>query len=313
MSIAAATTEGTVPFRGHQTWYRVTGDLAASTAAGKVPLVVLHGGPGVPHDYTLRIAGLAAGGRAVVHYDQLGCGRSTHLPEAGADFWNVQLFLDELDNLLDGLGIRDSYDVLGQSWGGMLAAEHAVLRPAGLRALVIANSPASMELWLAEANRLRAELPADVQDALLRNEQAGTTDSQEYLDAEKVFYDRHVCRVVPNPPEVVASFEALAQDPTVYHSMNGPSEFHVIGTMKDWTVIDRLDQVVAPTLLVNGRYDEATPACVQPFADRIPDVRWEVFEESSHLPQVEEEERYLQVVGAFLDTYDSRATATATA
>jgi len=313
LSIAAATTEGTVPFRGHQTWYRVTGDLAASTAAGKVPLVVLHGGPGIPHDYTLRIAGLAAGGRAVVHYDQLGCGRSTHLPEAGADFWNVQLFLDELDNLLDGLGIRDSYDVLGQSWGGMLAAEHAVLRPAGLRALVIANSPASMELWLAEANRLRAELPADVQDALLRNEQAGTTDSQEYLDAEKVFYDRHVCRVVPNPPEVVASFEALAQDPTVYHSMNGPSEFHVIGTMKDWTVIDRLDQVVAPTLLVNGRYDEATPACVQPFADRIPDVRWEVFEESSHLPQVEEEERYLQVVGAFLDTYDSRATATATA
>lgn len=313
MSIAAATTEGTVPFRGHQTWYRVTGDLAASTAAGKVPLVVLHGGPGIPHDYTLRIAGLAAGGRAVVHYDQLGCGRSTHLPEAGADFWNVQLFLDELDNLLDGLGIRDSYDVLGQSWGGMLAAEHAVLRPAGLRAVVIANSPASMELWLAEANRLRAELPADVQDALLRNEQAGTTDSQEYLDAEKVFYDRHVCRVVPNPPEVVASFEALAQDPTVYHTMNGPSEFHVIGTMKDWTVIDRLDQVVAPTLLVNGRYDEATPACVQPFADRIPDVRWEVFEESSHLPQVEEEERYLQVVGAFLDTYDSRATATATA
>ena len=313
MSIAAATTEGTVPFRGHQTWYRVTGDLQASAAAGKVPLVVLHGGPGVPHDYTLRIAGLAAGGRAVVHYDQLGCGRSTHLPEAGADFWNVQLFLDELDNLLDGLGIRDSYDVLGQSWGGMLAAEHAVLRPAGLRALVIANSPASMELWLAEANRLRAELPADVQDALLRNEQAGTTDSQEYLDAEKVFYDRHVCRVVPNPPEVVASFEALAQDPTVYHTMNGPSEFHVIGTMKDWTVIDRLDQVVAPTLLVNGRYDEATPACVQPFADRIPDVRWEVFEESSHLPQVEEEERYLQVVGAFLDTYDSRATATATA
>ena len=313
MSIAAATTEGTVPFRGHQTWYRVTGDLAASTAAGKVPLVVLHGGPGVPHDYTLRIAGLAAGGRAVVHYDQLGCGRSTHLPEAGADFWNVQLFLDELDNLLDGLGIRDSYDVLGQSWGGMLAAEHAVLRPAGLRALVIANSPASMELWLAEANRLRGELPADVQDALLRNEQAGTTDSQEYLDAEKVFYDRHVCRVVPNPPEVVASFEALAQDPTVYHTMNGPSEFHVIGTMKDWTVIDRLDQVVAPTLLVNGRYDEATPACVQPFADRIPDVRWEVFEESSHLPQVEEEQRYLQVVGAFLDTYDSRATATATA
>ena len=307
MSIPEPTSEGTVGFRGHQTWYRITGDLEGSAAAGKPPLVVLHGGPGVPHDYTLRLAGIAAQGRAVVHYDQLGCGRSTHLPDKGADFWTVQLFLDELDNLLDALGIRTSYDVLGQSWGGMLAAEHAVLRPAGLRALIIANSPASMEIWLAEANRLRAELPADVQATLLRHEQAGTTDSAEYLAAEKVFYDRHVCRVVPNPPEVVASFDALAKDPTVYHTMNGPSEFHVVGTMKDWTVIDRLDQVVAPTLLINGRYDEATPACIQPFADRIPDVRWEVFENSSHLPQVEEEERYLAVVSAFLDSHDTPA------
>ena len=304
MAIPDATREGSVDFRGWKTWFRVTGDLEASLAGGKAPLVVLHGGPGVPHDYTLRIARIAEQGRAVVHYDQLGCGRSTHLPERGADFWDVQLFVDELDNLLVGLGISGAYDVLGQSWGGMLAAEHAVRRPAGLRSLVIANSPASMELWLSEANRLRAELPEDVQATLLHHEQAGSTDSAEYLEAEKVFYDRHVCRVVPNPPEVVASFSALAEDPTVYHTMNGPSEFHVIGTMKDWTVIDRLDQVEVPTLLINGRYDEATPACVQPFADRIPDVRWEVFENSSHLPQVEEEERYLQVVAAFLDAHD---------
>ncbi len=304
MDIPAATSEGTAEFRGWQTWYRVTGDLTATRDAGRVPLVVLHGGPGVPHDYTLRIAGVAEQGRAVVHYDQLGCGRSTHLPDKGADFWDVALFLDELDNLLEVLGIDDGYDLLGQSWGGMLAAEHAVRRPAGLRAMVIANSPASMELWLAEANRLREELPDDVQATLLREEQAGTTDSEQYAEAEKVFYDRHVCRVVPNPPEVVASFAALEEDPTVYHTMNGPSEFHVIGTMKDWSVVDRLDQVAAPTLLINGRFDEATPACVQPFADLIPDNRWEVFEKSSHLPHVEEPERYLQVVGAFLDAHD---------
>ena len=309
MSVPEPTSESTLDFRGWQTWYRVTGDLDASTAAGKAPLVVLHGGPGVPHDYTLRIAGIAAQDRAVVHYDQLGCGRSTHLREKGADFWTVDLFLDELDNLLEGLGIASSYAVLGQSWGGMLAAEHAVRQPAGLQALVIANSPASMELWLAEANRLREDLPAEVQDTLLRHEQAGTTDSAEYEAAEKVFYDRHVCRVVPNPPEVAASFGALAEDPTVYHTMNGPSEFHVIGTMKAWSVIDRLDQITAPTLLINGCHDEATPACVQPFADNIPDVRWEVFEDSSHLPHVEEEERYLQVVGAFLDSCDVPATA----
>jgi L-proline amide hydrolase len=176
-TVPDATTEGTVDFRGHHTWYRVTGDLAATRAAGLLPLVVLHGGPGVPHEYVLRIAGLAATGRAVVHYDQLGCGFSTHLPDQSPDFWTVQLFLDELDTVLAALGIDDGYALLGQSWGGMLAAEHAVRRPTGLRALVIANSPASMELWLAEANRLRGELPPEVQATLLAHEEAGTTGS----------------------------------------------------------------------------------------------------------------------------------------
>lgn len=298
--ISEPSREGTIDFRGFETWYRITGDLDS----GQTPLVVLHGGPGVPHDYTLRIAGVAATGRAVVHYDQLGCGRSTHLREKGADFWSVQLFLDELDNLLSALDIADDYSVLGQSWGGMLGAEHAARRPEGLRALVIANSPASMELWLAEANRLRGELPPAVQATLLAHEQAGTTDSPEYAAAEEVFYDRHVCRVVPNPPEVKASFAKLAEDPTVYHTMNGPSEFHVIGTLKGWSIVDRANQISAPTLLINGRYDEATDACMQPFADAIPDVRWETFAESSHLPQVEEEDRYLDVVTNFLASCD---------
>ena len=304
MGVPDASREGTVAFHGHETWFRVTGDLEATRADGRAPLVVLHGGPGATHDYVLRIARIAEHGRAVVHYDQLGCGRSTHLPDAEPDSWTVQLFLDELDAVLGGLGIADGYHLLGQSWGGMLAAEHAVRRPSGLRALVIANSPASMVLWLSEANRLRDLLPEQVQATLLRHERAGTTDDPEYAEAEKVFYDRHVCRVVPNPPEVAASFAALAQDPTVYHAMNGPSEFHVIGSLKQWSVVDRLPQVHAPTLLVSGRHDEATEATVQPFADGIPDVRWTIFEDSSHMPHVEQEELYLQVVGAFLDQHD---------
>jgi L-proline amide hydrolase len=300
VSIPEPSRTGTVDFRGWQTWYRVTGDLDA----GKTPLVVLHGGPGAAHNYTLRIAGMAAQGRAVVHYDQLGIGNSTHLRERGADFWTVQLFLDELDNLLAALGIAGRYHVLGQSWGGMLAAEHAVRRPPGLRGLVIANSPASMHLWLSEANRLRAELPAGVQRTLLAHEAAGTTDHPDYRAAEAVFNARHVCRIVPNPPEVAETFALIDADPTVYHTMNGPNEFHVVGTLKDWTVIDRLDRITAPTLLVSGRYDEATEATVQPYADRIPDVRWTIFDDSSHMPHVEEEQSYQRLVGAFLDDND---------
>lgn len=300
MAIPEPTTQGLAPFRGWRTWYRVTGDLNADRA----PLVVLHGGPGAAHDYTLRMARLAERGRAVVHYDQLGVGLSTHLPGRGAGFWTVRLFLDELDSLLGHLGITGGYHLLGQSWGGMLAAEHAVRRPGGLKGLVIADSPASMELWREECDRLRAGLPAEVERTLREHEAAGTTGSPEYRAAEKVFNARHVCMIVPNPPEVLASDAKTAEDPTVYHTMNGPAEFHVVGTLRDWSVVDRLHRVTAPTLLVSGRHDEATPRTVQPFADHIPDVRWQIFEHSSHMPHIEEEELFLQVVGSFLDSTD---------
>jgi L-proline amide hydrolase len=300
VAVPEPTATGYAPFGAWQTWYRITGDLRSGTT----PVVVLHGGPGAAHNYTLRMARLAEQGRAVIHYDQLGIGNSTHLPDKGADFWTVTLFLDELDSLLATLGIAGDYHLLGQSWGGMLGAEHGVLQPPGMRSLVICDSPASMELWGSEASKLIAQLPSEVQDALRRHEEAGTYDDPEYEAATKVFNDRHVCRVVPNPQEVSDTFSAIAADPTVYHTMNGPNEFHVIGTLGDWSVVDRAHLISVPTLLINGAYDEATAATMRPFFDAIPDVRWEVFAESSHMPHVEEEERFLEVVGAFLREHD---------
>jgi L-proline amide hydrolase len=292
--------EGYVPFRGYQTWFRVVGDLRAR----KMPVVILHGGPGAAHDYTDAFKLLANGGRAVIHYDQLGCGRSTHLRDKGADFWTPRLFLDELENLVAELGIAAGYHVIGQSWGGMLGAEHGITRPKGLRALVIADSPPSMELWVQEANRLRAALPPEVQATLLRHEKDETTSSPEYMAAVQVFYDRHLCRVKPQPEEVTRSFAQIAADPTVYYTMNGPSEFYVIGTLKRWSIIGQLDRITVPVLLISGRHDEATPAVVQPFADGIKGARWEIFENSAHMPHVEETERCMQVIGDFLAEHD---------
>ena len=289
--------EGYAPYGAYRTWYRITGDMAS----GKPPLIVAHGGPGCTHDYVDSFKDIAETGRAVIHYDQVGNGRSTHLPDKGGDFWTVDFFKAELHNLIDHLGIRQSYCLLGQSWGGMLSAEFSVDQPAGLKALVIANSPAAMVTWISEANRLRDALPADVQATLLKHEQAGTTDSADYTKATDVFNERHVCRVVPMPPEVKRTFDAIAEDPTVYHTMNGPNEFHVIGTMKDWSIVGRLSTINVPTLLISGRFDEATEACVQPYADEIPDVRWRIFEQSSHMPHVEERADCMAEVGAFLD------------
>ncbi|OWV74424.1 amino acid amidase [Rhizobium sp. R339] len=296
-----ATSEAYLPFRDYRTWYRVTGSLDR----GKLPLVVAHGGPGCTHDYVDSFKDIAAlDGRPVIHYDQLGNGSSTRLPDKGPDFWTVGLFLEELDALLAHLGIQDRYAFLGQSWGGMLGAEHAVRRPPGLKALVIANSPANMHTWVSEANRLRKELPQEVQDTLLKHEQAGSLTDPDYIAASRVFYDRHVCRVVPWPPEVARTFTIMDEDNTVYRNMNGPTEFHVIGTMKDWTIEDRLDRIEAPTLLISGKYDEATPLVVRPYLERVTGCEWVLFENSSHMPHVEEKQLCLATVSRFLSRHD---------
>jgi L-proline amide hydrolase len=301
MTFPAPTTEGYADFDGHRTWYRATGDLTA----GPPPLVALHGGPGATHDYLLTMTDLAADGRAVVHYDQLGNGKSTHLPDrmGDGDFWTVDLFVRELTNLVAHLGLS-AYHVLGQSWGGFLAQEYALTHPVGLRSMVLADTAASVPDFVAEANKLRAELPPEVEATLRRHEEAGTTDDPEYAAACQVFYDRHVCRVVPNPAEVQAAFAAIEADPTVYHTMNGPSEFHVIGSIRDWSAVDRLGQIDVPTLLVSGRYDEATPALQQTLAAGIHGAQWTLFEESSHMPHVEERSRYMQVVGDWMAKHD---------
>ena len=93
------TAEGLAPFRDYKTWYRITGDLKS----GKPPLFVLHGGPGCTHDYVDSYKLVADSGRAVIHYDQIGNGKSTHLPDKGGDFWTPEFFVAELEKAgIDG-------------------------------------------------------------------------------------------------------------------------------------------------------------------------------------------------------------------
>jgi L-proline amide hydrolase len=289
-----AVREGFVGFRGYRTWYRVVGDLG-KVAAGKLPVLMLHGGPGVPHDYLESLEALAATGRPVIFYDQLGCGNSDRPDDP--DLWTVGLFVEELGVVREALGLERIH-LLGQSWGGMLAMEYLLTRPVGIESVTIASSPASMPLWVEEANRLREELPPEVQATLLEHEAAGTTDSAAYQEAMMAFYGRHVCRIDPFPEYVDRAFAKLGQQ--VYETMNGPSEFHVIGKLKEWDIRARLGEIRLPALLTSGRYDELTPAQAKIVRDGIPGCRWMLFEESSHMPHAEEPERYLRVLDEFL-------------
>jgi proline-specific peptidase len=294
MSAAISMKEGFISFRGYKVWFGIAGEREEQ---GKLPLLCLHGGPGGSHDYLEPLSAMVNTGRRVVFYDQLGCGNSDH--PHNPKMWKVELFLEEVDVVRRALGIEQVH-LFGQSWGGMLAMEYTLTKPSGLASLVLADSPASMPQWIAETNRLRAELPPDVQQTLLKHEKDGTTNDPAYQEAMFVFYRRHLCRLDPWPDCLQRTFQKIMQNPEVYNTMNGPSEFNVTGTLKNWSIVDRLGEIRLPTLLLSGRYDEATPAVVETVQRGIHGSEWMVFENSSHMPHLEETERYIQVLSDFL-------------
>jgi L-proline amide hydrolase len=268
--------EGRLPFREYETWYRVVGD---GEAPGRFPLLVLHGGPGSSHDALDGLGALAEQGRRVVFYDQLGGGDSDKPDDPS--LWTVATFVEQLGSVRDALGL-DRIHLFGSSWGGMLALEYVLGRPEGLAGLVLNSTPTSAPRWAEETRRLHGELPPGLE------EQA----------AEKEFWRRHICRVVPEPEALGRSRAKFGKQ--VYETMWGPNEFTVTGTLRNWDVIERLGEIELPTLITSGRYDECTPVLVEPLHCGIRGSKWVLFEESSHTALLEETERYLGAVGSFL-------------
>ena len=282
--------EGWIDFYGYRTWYRIVGDPASS----QDPLLCLHGGPGSTHHYFAPLERLARDGRAVVVYDQLGCGGSDRPTDVE---WSLQLFLDELAAVRTQLGLERVH-LLGTSWGGMLALEHALSGFGGLTSLILSSTLASAEEWAVEAKRLRDELPAEVVAALDRHERAGTTDDPDYDRAMEPFNERHFHRGVETPPELARMVRERGRN--VYRAMWGPNEWTITGALRGWDVRPRLHEIDVPTLVIRGSYDLCTETIAHTLLRSIPHAREVVFEHSSHTPVLEETERYLEVVGEFL-------------
>ncbi len=290
--------EGFIPFLGYRTWFREVGE------GDRHPLLVLHGGPGGLHDYLEPLEQLAVSGRRVVFYDQLGCGASDH-PHDPA-LWTVELFRAEVAAVRVALGLPDCH-LLGQSWGAMLALEHALEWPEGVTSLVLADALVSEPEWSAEAEALKAALPAEVRETLDRHLAAGTTGSPAFTDAMMVYYRRHVCRLDPWPECLLRTFAGMEADPEVYETMWGPSEFHCSGTLRGADLSARLGEVAAPCLVLGGRFDESTPAMQARLHRALAGSEWVLFERSSHMPHLEETGEFLRVVGDFLDRVEAGA------
>jgi proline iminopeptidase len=257
-----------------RTWYRVTGE------GGRTPLVCLHGGPGSTHNYFRPLERLADE-RPVVFYDQLGCGRSDR-PDIP---WALALFIEELQQLCEHLGL-DEIHLLGTSWGGMLALEHALAQPRSVRSLVLSSTLASADEWVVEAKRLRDAIEGD---------------DDEVLDE---FERRHFFRGEGAPLELVRMREEKSK--AVYEAMWGRNEWTMTGALAGWDVRPRLAELRMPTLILRGAHDLSTPAISKTLVDGIPHAREVVFAESSHTPVLEETERYLGVVRDFLYAVEAR-------
>jgi len=216
--------EGYMPFMGYQTYYRIVDpdgcfDEASHTfrriendktnnADGlevkakerKSPIILLHGGPGSTHNYFELLDRVALSGRAVISYDQLGCGNS--FVDGHPELWTPQTWLDELCALIDYLHL-DSFHLLGQSWGGMLDIIYLIEKKAkGVKSAILSSTLSSSKLWASEQHRMIKFMSEEDQRAIAEAETKDDFSSEAYAKANEHFMLLHCAgEVTEDSPE----------------------------------------------------------------------------------------------------------------
>lgn len=289
--------EGYIHVPGGRVWYTRVGE------GDKTPLLVLHGGPGNTHDgLKAALGGVLGEERSVIFYDQLGSGNSDR-PE-DSSLWRTDRFVEELSCVREALDLKEVH-LFGHSWGTMLAASYLVDRkPSGVRSVIFSSPCFSAIRWKEDAEKYLADLPEEIRSVIARNEEQGTTDSEEYKEAMLEYYKRHVCRLEPYPPILV---EARAKaNKEIYMTMWGPSEFCPTGNLKTYDITSELHNIEIPSLFVCGRYDEAAPESTEYYSSLVAGSEFHVFENSAHISYLEETDEFIKVLRGFLDKVEAQ-------
>ncbi len=290
--------EGYMPFLEYKTYYRVVG----KNTGNKKPLVLLHGGPGSTHNYFEVLDRIAEeDGRQLVMYDQIGCGNS--YVENRPDLWNSKVWIEELIELRKHLGL-DEIHLLGQSWGGMQTLEYVCnYKPEGLKSIILSSTLPASWLWAEEAQRMIAQMPQDMQDAIKKATESGDYSSPEYQAAEAEYMRQHCAgEVTENDPECLRRPKKAGRESYVVGW--GPNEFTPLGTLKDYDVIDQLGDIKEPALIINGGNDLCTPYVAKFMYDRIPNSEWELFRTCRHMCFVEDNDHYVEILKKWMNKND---------
>jgi proline iminopeptidase len=281
-----------VPVRGgkYNVWVRRVGE-------GPVKVLLLHGGPGFSHAYLQCFEDfLPPAGIETYFYDQLGCLFSDNPDDQR--LWTVEGFRDEVEDVRRGLGLENVY-LYGHSWGGMLTYEYALEYPQHLKGIVISNMMASIPQYVKYVNKLRDELPPEVVRTMKKYEAKGDYEAPEYQQLVfGQFYAQHICRLDPWPAPVMAAMNVW--NTKIYNYMQGPNEFTITGTFKDWDRMADLGKIKTRALVMGARYDEMDPDAMRRVAALMPNARAAISEHGSHLAMYDDQQWYFRELVGFL-------------
>jgi len=265
-------------------------------------LLFLHGGPGATHEYfEAADSYLPQAGVEYYYYDQLGSASSDQPDDP--ELWDLDRFVEEVEQVRRALGLSsDNFFLLGHSWGGILAIEYAMKYQRHLKGLVISNMMASIPAYNEYANTVL--MPAMDQDALRaikELEAAGDFENPRYMELLiPHHYVHHVLRMPADewPDPVNRAFAHTNQ--SIYVPMQGPSELGASGKLVDWDRFDDLDRITVPTLVIGATHDTMDPRYMERMAERLPDGRFLLCPDGSHMAMYDDQVRYFDGLTAFI-------------
>jgi proline iminopeptidase len=273
----------------------------------KIKLLLVHGGPGGTHELFECFDGyLPAEGIEFIYYDQSGSYYSDPLPDSS--LWNIDHYVDELEQVRTALGLDSSnFYLLGQSAGGIFAMEYALKYQQNMKGLIVSNMMASVPDYINyAATVLEPQLPQEVLNKIKKIEADEDYTNPEYEPfLVEHYYTKHLLRkpVAAWPESVTRAFNHLNKD--IYIHMQGHSELGISGnaTLKDWNIKNRMNEISVPALFIGGKYDTMDPAQMEWMSKEVKRGQFLYCPNGSHLSQYDDQENYFKGLVEFLKAH----------
>ena len=255
------------------------------------PLLLMHGGPGADH-WTMLPFRRLADQFTLIFYDHRCNGRSTGAPVTSMTWENLTA---DADALREALGF-ERWAVLGHSFGGHVALEYALRYPDHLSHLILLDTGGRS--WWSRENAPRVVLErgygAKKAELVRRWFHGQTPPDAMFRNLIRLgpIYDPHINLV------------AFAREAFLERrSKLAPEAFTFAGRtlLKDWSVVDRLHEITAPTLVMAGRDDFVfPPECQDELVSGIPDARPRIVDRAGHNPHDEQTDEVMEAVREFI-------------